>query len=112
MGGMGIWIATQFVRSITNPPGPKGDPGPKGNDGAVGSMRVADYRQIAALLKDELNGRYMFADEARQKFSNVESKIEVLERKVDLHAGEVSSFIAKVTPLIPKHSTHFEKQER
>lgn len=41
-------------------------------------MTLGDFRQVADLLKDELNGRYMFAKEAREKFDEIRSSIQEL----------------------------------
>lgn len=39
-------------------------------------MTLSDFRQIADMLKRELNGRYMFADEARKRFEDLENRLE------------------------------------
>jgi hypothetical protein len=39
-------------------------------------MTMADFDQIAERLKRELNGRYMFAKECREKFAAIETKID------------------------------------
>jgi hypothetical protein len=56
-------------------------------------MTVRDYQQMADILKQELNGRYMMADEARLRFDK-------LNEKVDTHASQVSRFIEKVESFI------------
>ena len=39
-------------------------------------LTLGDFQQIADLLKRELNGRYMFANEARQKFDELANKMD------------------------------------
>lgn len=39
-------------------------------------LSIGDFTEIATLLKQELNGRYMFAVEARERFAAIERKID------------------------------------
>lgn len=87
-GGMVVWIGTQFVKSVTR--GDTGAAGPQGIPGATMAMTVRDYQQISDLMKQELNGRYMFADESRKRFDMVDHKIDGLERTVKALAANLS----------------------
>lgn len=49
-------------------------------------MTLADFELIADLMKRELNGRYMFATEAREKFA-------ALEKQIEEHAREMKAFM-------------------
>ncbi len=60
-------------------------------------MTLGDFRQIADLLKAELNGRYMFAAEAREKFSELgdklDEKVEALEHLMETKVAELKTCI-------------------
>ncbi len=53
-------------------------------------LTIGDFRQIADLLKAELNGRYMFANEAREKFDE-------LGERLDNRVEELKSCIQQLT---------------
>lgn len=79
LGGAAVWIARQFV---TQTAGPRGDVGPRGLTGQdAPPMTIRDYRQVAAVMKDELNGRYMLATEARERFAALEEKVDEAKRE-------------------------------
>ena len=78
-GAFAVWGLTQFVRQVV---GPKGDTGPRGQPGADAQrLTVRDYKEVAEVLRAELNGRYMMAGEARERFA-------AIEEKLDAHASE------------------------
>jgi hypothetical protein len=90
LGGAAVWIGQQFVQSVIfrNRDDPKTSPERRER---LSAMTVQDYRQISELLKQELNGRYMFAKEARERFGGIENKIE--------HLGEdMKAFISERVP--------------
>jgi hypothetical protein len=83
MGAMGVWSLRSLIVQVA---WPKGDRGETGRDGPA--MTVRDYREISDVLRKELNGRYMMADEARERFTT-------LEQKLDRHAEEVRAGFAR-----------------
>jgi len=56
-------------------------------------MTLDDYEHIAKVLTRELNGRYMFAPEARKRFEELENRLEAsvedLKRYIDKKINEV-----------------------
>lgn len=69
---------------------------------AHAEMTISEFRPIAELLKDELNGRYMMAQEARDKFAAIETKLVKLDSKIDHQYNGlrmvVQAALAKVIP--------------
>lgn len=77
IGGAFIWIARQFILDVLSRSRPRTAP----------QMSLGDFGQLADALKRELNGRYMFAEEARDKFNGLEMRLEAcvedLKRYID-----------------------------
>lgn len=78
IGGMIVWIARQFV--IANAKSSSGE-----FESIAPSLTVRGYKEIAELLTKELNGRYMLAGEARDKFKELGSKIDILAERLHPH---------------------------
>jgi hypothetical protein len=94
----GVWSVRQLIKSV------KGETGARGPRGIEGSaMTVRDYKQLADLLKEELNGRYMMAPEARDKFEDVKERVDNLDRKMDVFSADLSRLIVRIEPLVAKH---------
>jgi hypothetical protein len=80
LAGCLLWIGRQFVMDVISSRGPrgeKGDPGP--------GMTVRDYKEFSSFLIGQLNGRYLMAGEARERFAALESKLDDLRLSVALH---------------------------
>jgi len=76
--GFGVWVAKQFVKQEV---GAQGEHGEKGDKGDPGDMSVKQFQSLCKYLVTELNGRYMLAEEARERFDKLERRVnEVLER--------------------------------
>jgi hypothetical protein len=73
-----VWTLRQFIISTVGPKGPKGDKGDMGPE-----MSIKNFRVIVDLLCSELNGRYMFAIEARQRFDKIESRLDALIERLE-----------------------------
>jgi hypothetical protein len=86
-----LWIAKQFIRSNvrrtdtepaaaprrrTSDQPPPEEPAPPHK-----GMSVREYMEISDLLKRELAGRYMEAEEARERFEQLEHKLD----KISVH---------------------------
>jgi hypothetical protein len=69
LGGVAVWVGKQFVSSVKLGTGTPPD-----------EMSVKVYRQLAHMFRSELeshfDNRYMFADEARQRFTDLEQKLD------------------------------------
>ena len=59
-------------------------------------MSIGDFGQVAELLKNELNGRYMFAEEARRLDAAKIEKLDKLERKLETSVEELKEYIHAV----------------
>ena len=73
VAGALLWIGRQFVVATVGQAGPKGD---KGATGDPGSMSVRDYRQLSDYLIERLNGRYLLATDARERFDAIDRKLD------------------------------------
>lgn len=83
--GFAVWVAKQFVHQEAEQRGPEGRRGERGPSGADGAdLTVHAYKQLSDLLITQFNGRYMLANEARERFGVVEAKID----KVLLHLAK------------------------
>lgn len=60
---------------------------------ARAEMTISEFRPIADLLKDELNGRYMMAQEARDKFAAIDAKLVEVDRKMDHQYNGLKMFV-------------------
>lgn len=99
-GGL-LWTAKAFVTDIidrtkrrtTTTTTVTSAPAPPPTASTHVELTLGDFRQIAELLKAELNGRYMFAAEARQKFdelgAKLDSRIEAMEKLLDSKVEEI-----------------------
>lgn len=67
VGAAAVWIGRQFVQSVLR----NSRPG-----GRTVEMNVGEYKQLSELLTQTLNGRYMAATEARDRFSRIDRNIE------------------------------------
>lgn len=79
LAGSLAWGARQFVLSVVTkrgPQGTQGEPGPAGPE-----MTVRAFNQLADLLTQRLNGRYMLAIEARERFDRIETLIDRMTEK-------------------------------
>lgn len=92
LGGAVVWIGQQFVQSVILRNRATADPeraiAPPAPPLLAPQLTVESYRQIAELMKQELNGRYMFAKEARDRFGSVETKIDGLGRDMKAFISE------------------------
>lgn len=86
IGGFVVWTGRQFVVWATNQ---KKNQEVDSTLQPLVELTVRDYKQITELFTKELNGRYMFATEAREKF-------EKLEQQLASHATEMRVFMAKI----------------
>jgi hypothetical protein len=124
--GFGVWVARQFIRQEVNVErGPKGERGERGQDsrdlpeyrellGEVRScqdvikklserpfidMSVRDCEQLLGIIEKRFNGRYMFAEEARDRFVKVHQRIDVLSncitQKIDDLRDELANRFTK-----------------
>src|SRR5580693_1733236 len=84
LGGLLLWGGRQFVLSTIGMKGDKGEKGDRGESSLGDSVR--DFVDLRKAITEELNGRYMFADEARQRFEKLECGLENLETKlIEIH---------------------------
>ncbi len=79
-----MWAAKAFVSQVA---GPRGDKGDTGQPGSMAELSVRDYKEITDVLRRELNGRYMMAEEARDRFSAIDKRLEHLMVKVGVEGG-------------------------
>ena len=85
LAGCLLWAGRGFVIDTVNQRGPKGEDGKQGEQGNPGpGMSVRSYKELSEMLVTQLNGRYMMADEARQRFDLMAEKIDDL--KDSLHS--------------------------
>ena len=75
IAGTLVWAGRQFV---TQTVGQTGARGPIGPSGPAGSMTITDYHELADLLMERFNGRYLLASDARAMFDRIERKIDQL----------------------------------
>ena len=75
-----IWAGRQFVYQTVGKQGNQGIQGDQGPEGPPGhdafDMTVRDYKILSEQLVKELNGRYMLANESRERFMALEGKID------------------------------------
>ncbi len=103
LAGMALWIAKSFVHQIaskakrtttvtttTSVPAAPTIP-------AHVELTLTDFTQISDLLKKELNGRYMFAEEARKQFKETREQVEALETKLDNMITDLKDYIAEIS---------------
>ena len=76
VAGSLLWIGRQFVVATVEQVGPKGDVGAKGATGDPGEMTVDNYRKFSDFLIERLNGRYLLATDARERFDKIDSKLD------------------------------------
>lgn len=60
-------------------------------------ITLHDFDDISSLMKKELNGRYMLAPEAREKFASLERLIEQLTRRIDALLSQVTHLSNKAS---------------
>lgn len=101
LGGMAVWIGTAFIKSVTGTSAPV----PAIPNIPV-SMTVRDYQQISELLKKELNGRYMFAEEARNRFDAIEHKLDGQSRLMADNTREFGEIAKQVALLTGRKVSH------
>jgi hypothetical protein len=58
------------------------------------TMSITDFEQIGTLLKQELNGRYMLATEAREKFA-------AISHQIDAQANDLRNLLINRPEVIP-----------
>ena len=73
-----VWVGRQFVTQTVGQTGARGPIGPSGPTGSTGSMTIKDYHELADLLMERFNGRYLLAVDARDRFDRIEHKIDQL----------------------------------
>lgn len=85
--GAVVWWARQFVISSISRWRQEGsgpaDISPARGAASSAGMTVRDYQQIRELMVKELNGRYMLAKEARERFDALAEKIEDVRRLLE-----------------------------
>ncbi len=79
--GFGVWIAKQFIHQEVER-GPRGDPGPPGEPGL--GMSVRNFKEFADFLIQQLNGRYLLAEEFRLRHSQLEMKVDDMRDKLGI----------------------------
>ncbi len=88
LGAACVWVGRQFV--VTNARRLR-EPAIRVAAPLDVPMSLREYKDVSDLLKQELNGRYMAASEARDRFAQVERKIEDL-------GDSLKVFIARHVP--------------
>lgn len=69
-----LWAAKQFVKDNQGEKGERGERGEQGR--AAPGITVRDYKELSEMLINIFNGRYMLATESRERFENLERKID------------------------------------
>ena len=87
VAGSLVWMGRQFVLDTLDRKGPKGDKGDRGNDaGPIGDqMTVRNYKSFSDFLIAQLNGRYLMATEARERFAQINVKLDRLHDSMNRH---------------------------